>query len=114
MHEFTEIARHTIYEFLDIVDNMSKVSKRKMFWQHLIKTHNLTCPVSKEEVDHCRYDYCETAKSYHYNFYTKDGKLFTIDHCVPKSKGGKDHTSNIQPMLADINFAKGSNMMHTL
>ena len=44
----------------------------------------------------------------HLNLYCEDGTLMTKDHIRPKSKGGKDLVSNLQPMCADCNKAKGS------
>lgn len=52
--------------------------------------------------------------SYHLNLYAIDenGKevLMTKDHILPKSKGGKDHISNYQPMCVRCNKAKGNNI----
>lgn len=47
----------------------------------------------------------------HINLYgIKDGKsiLFTKDHIIPKSKGGKNILSNYQTMCYECNFAKGN------
>lgn len=53
-------------------------------------------------------------KSYHLNLYAidKNGEevLMTKDHILPKSKGGRDHISNYQPMCVKCNKAKGSNI----
>jgi 5-methylcytosine-specific restriction endonuclease McrA len=49
---------------------------------------------------------------YHFNLYAinKDGDeiLMTKDHITPRSKGGKDHLSNYQPMCATCNSQKGN------
>ena len=51
----------------------------------------------------------ENAKRWHFNLYgIKDGKeiLFTKDHIVPKSLGGKDHLDNYQTMCSICNHRK--------
>ena len=35
--------------------------------------------------------------------------LFTKDHIIPKSKGGKNHISNYQTMCEPCNSEKGNN-----
>jgi hypothetical protein len=44
----------------------------------------------------------------HFNLYAEDGTLMTKDHIVPKSKGGRDHVSNMQTMCQPCNKAKGA------
>lgn len=44
----------------------------------------------------------------HFNLYAEDGTLITKDHIIPKSKGGLDRVSNMQPMCYPCNKAKGS------
>jgi Restriction endonuclease len=50
-------------------------------------------------------------EKYHINLYgiNEEGKevLFTHDHIMPRSKGGKDHLSNTQTMCVHCNMAKG-------
>ena len=49
-----------------------------------------------------------TTNRRHFNLYTDDGVLMTKDHIVPKSKGGQDTVSNMQPMCVHCNKAKGN------
>jgi len=49
---------------------------------------------------------------YHFNLYGVDAEgnevLFTKDHIKPRSKGGKDHISNMQTMCLKCNGQKGN------
>lgn len=51
---------------------------------------------------------------YHFNLYAirKGGSevLMTKDHIIPKSKGGSNHLSNLQPMCTNCNAAKNTVM----
>lgn len=50
--------------------------------------------------------------NYHLNLYAikENGTeiLMTRDHIIPKSKGGKNHISNMQPMCCKCNEKKGN------
>lgn len=46
----------------------------------------------------------------HFNLYAEDGTLMTKDHIIPKSRGGRDHISNMQTMCCVCNKAKGNRM----
>ena len=43
---------------------------------------------------------------FHVDLYTSDFELMTIDHIVPKSKGGSNDLSNLQPMCHTCNTKK--------
>lgn len=115
MGNYEEVRRLTLQEFLDEVTEIYKktgrVSKRKRFWRFLINKNELECVATGKVVSYCRYDVTKTG-TYHYNFYSEGGELFTIDHKIPKSRGGKDNTTNIQPMLQENNTEKGSKMIY--
>lgn len=55
-----------------------------------------------------------TDNRYHFNLYAEleDGKLllFTKDHILPSSKGGKDVMSNYQVMCQECNNNKGNKL----
>lgn len=47
----------------------------------------------------------------HVDVYTKDFELMTIDHVIPKSKGGHHHDlSNLVPCCNKCNMKKGSKL----
>lgn len=50
----------------------------------------------------------EKGGSVHVDLYSKDYTMLTIDHIMPKSKGGANHISNYQMMCLPHNTQKGS------
>lgn len=49
-------------------------------------------------------------RRWHLNLYCDNGRMMTIDHIIPKSRGGKGVMSNLQPMCFNCNNRKGSKM----
>jgi hypothetical protein len=53
---------------------------------------------------------------FHFNLYGLDDQgneiLFTKDHVVPRSRGGKDELKNYQPMCTICNNKKGSELIY--
>jgi 5-methylcytosine-specific restriction endonuclease McrA len=49
-------------------------------------------------------------RRWHINLYCDNGRMMTVDHIVPKSRGGKNHMTNLQPMCFNCNNRKGSKM----
>jgi 5-methylcytosine-specific restriction endonuclease McrA len=47
-----------------------------------------------------------TDGGFHIDLYTEQYELMTIDHIVPKSKGGKNTLENLQPMCHTCNTKK--------
>lgn len=46
----------------------------------------------------------------HWDLYAANGTLMTIDHILPKSKGGKNKMSNYQMMCSPCNHQKGNTL----
>lgn len=47
----------------------------------------------------------------HWDIYTEDLFPLTVDHIIPKSKGGSDNMENKQPMCARCNNKKGNKIL---
>jgi hypothetical protein len=115
------IAKFSVEDFIAIMDKCSidePIRGRKLHWYHLIMENLLTCPATEKRVAYCSYDVMEhpnpkVQPAYHFNFYSEDDEMFTIDHKIPKSLGGTDLIDNVQPMIGDINWRKGSELIYT-
>lgn len=118
------IAKFSLEDFIAIMDKLVEVNTsnqlrgRKQHWYNLITENLLTCPATEKRVAYCSYDVIEhpnpkVQPSYHFNFYSEDDEMFTIDHKMPKSLGGADITDNVQPMIGEINWRKGSELIYT-
>lgn len=105
---YTSLRKHTLDEFVYLCSQMFRISPRKRQWLKLIAAKKLQCPVTDLKVSYCSYDITPMS-TYHYNFYSEDGQLFTVDHIIPKSKGGSEmKLKNLQPMIGKYNWRKGT------
>ena len=50
----------------------------------------------------------DPGNGYHVDLYTADFVLMTIDHILPKSRGGESSLANYQPMCQHCNGRKGN------
>lgn len=107
----------SIEEYIEMCKGLDRVSNRKQQWLIMIEAGDLTCPVTELEVDHIQYEKVVGKKTtYHYNFFSKCNRMFTVDHITAKSNGGKEMApDNLQPMIDIYNTMKGStDLMPTL
>lgn len=58
----------------------------------MINKGKLTCTATNKPITYLSYDMTNlsVSKSYHFNFYTEDDELITVDHVYPKSLGGSE------------------------
>lgn len=128
MEVYIQLEKLTLQEFVERIKSTAKVtvlksgheileiSRRKNHWIHFIETNNLVCPATGKSVSYCSYDrrdYKNGQSSFHYNFYSVDDELFSIDHKLPISEGGsKTAKSNVQPMIMEENHKKRSQLIY--
>lgn len=80
----------------------------------LFKSKGTCCASCGLKGEYFLLEKCEGNNTYHFNLYATlpNGSmmLFTKDHIVPKSKGGKTKINNLQTMCASCNNKKGSRL----
>lgn len=78
----------------------------------MINKGKLTCAATNKPIAYLSYDVTNlpaAKRTYHFNFYTEEDELITVDHVYPKSLGGSEmDVENLQPMIGEYNWAKGS------
>jgi len=116
---YQSVRKLTLQEFLEVMkinpkpNKPHKISLRKRHWIFLIENNILTCPASGKVVSYCSLDKDVYNGSFHYNFYSEDGEMFTIDHKKPISRGGaRGNFDNIQPMVQFENSKKGNELIY--
>lgn len=81
---------------------------------NVFKNSNLTCPICDTKASYFAKEKSLNDKNYHLNLYGIDnGKeiLFTRDHIIPRSLGGKDTLKNQQIMCERCNFLKDNRII---
>jgi hypothetical protein len=105
-----------------VLDLVNTKEKRITYGGYLVKTDSkryrvfrksLCCsnPNCKRKINHAilQCHHIDAGKRIgHFNFFSEDGVLFTKDHIVPVSKGGKNHLGNLQTMCQQCNERKAN------
>lgn len=106
--KMNEPGRDLEFEIDGIVYFVKKHSQR----YKLFRTKGLRCVSCKKTANAAFLEANVEGERPHINFYLKrpgmKDLLFTKDHILPKSKGGKNCQSNYQPMCQECNSKKGS------
>lgn len=98
-HNFTF---HSMYELDLLHTKFAKHRRLRVFHHHGKKCSNPGC--NKEGVYLIKA--ANTDGGFHVDLYTSDFELMTIDHIIPKSKGGLNTLENLQPMCHTCNTRK--------
>lgn len=90
-------------EFLDNLVNYKTHHRLRVFYEKGIRC--VYCGKEGKHLIHAR----DRGGNRHIDLFTETFDLMTIDHILPKSKGGRDHIDNLQPMCQSCNSRKGDN-----
>lgn len=92
---------------LELLDTKYKTHRRlRVFHHHGTKCSHPTC--QKEGTYLIKA--LNTSGGVHVDLYTDEFELMTIDHIVPKSKGGSNLIENLQPMCNTCNAQKADKL----
>ena len=99
------------YRIIEIID-LARLHE----WQHhnrlrVFFTHGIECanPKCKKKGNKLAIG-IDNGGNYHIDLYCENWYPMTVDHIIPKSRGGSDHIDNLQPMCIGCNQRKGNKM----
>ena len=112
----------TVDEVMELLTEASKPKKYTIFKGYNVKSSSdryqnfivkgITCVTCGLTASYFAIERGDRDTNYHFNLYGTDKKgrevLFTKDHILPKSKGGKNHIDNYQTMCTRCNAKKGN------
>lgn len=119
-------------EMLEIipVDKESKLPKRKEFFGESVKLTSgryKVYAVKGVQCAHCgikgqyfalEQSISQNTKKFHFNLYAIDKKgqeiMMTVDHIIPRAKGGNDNLENKQPLCFTCNNKKGDKLPNSV
>lgn len=97
--------QYTFHSLLDLASLHSKYASHRrlrVFHHKGLKCVNESCSKEGKFLIKAK----NKAGGYHVDIYTAEFELMTIDHILPKSKGGKNDLDNLQPMCSSCNSKK--------
>lgn len=115
-------------ELLDIIplNPISKLPSKKEFFKEVVTLTSQRYKVYAVKGTTCVHcglhgtffalekSYAQDTKKYHFNLYgvNKRGEeiMITVDHIIPKSKGGSESLENKQPLCITCNNKKGDKL----
>lgn len=99
-HNYRPVKVH----FISALDQYRNHRRLKVFFGKGVRC--VSCPLEGhyviEAVDH--------HGNIHVDVYTNRFELMTVDHIIPKSRGGSEEISNKQPMCEGCNSKKGNKL----
>ncbi len=97
--------RH-IFDFLEIKDP-AELDPFKKSWRLRVFLKKGCACVTCKKVGTRLIKSVDKGGGAHWDLFAEDGTMMTVDHILPKSKGGKNNLENLQPMCYDCNTEKG-------
>lgn len=104
-NEYVHLRTMSLCEFM-----LNQYRGRLKKWQQLISSGSDACVVTGARITHACLDRAPDG-AVHVNLYAETGELMTLDHIVPKSKGGSNGVENMQPMTRSMNARKRDSSM---
>ena len=91
-------------ESLDTLEKYKTHHRLRVFYEKGVRC--ISCGKEGKHLIHAR----DRGGNRHVDIFAEDFSLLTIDHILPKSKGGRTYIDNLQPMCQSCNSRKGDNI----